>query len=253
METLATVTFILGMILGSTMLGVATYVYYKRQVFPVGAIIMTVFGTLLLGLSIWQSAKIQIGADGNVTATFEKLKKEIQQNNQNFTQKIDNLRTVISTDTTTLSKLKTSEKIDQLIDNGQFEEAIKLDSTNVIPYMRLIDKLVNEGDYSKAVAYYKPLVRSNNSEVGFSSYPVLIFAFDQTGNNTQANNLIQQLRIHINDDIHKGYGYLCRSQQIGWINEGLQKYLSFYKENDVKKNVESLINELNSLISQLTT
>lgn len=241
------------MIFGSLMLSVATYIYFKRQIFPLGAIIMVVFGTLLLGLSIWQSAKIQVGANGNVIASFEKVEKQIRDKSQEVDQKIDNLKKAINADSSSLTKLRNSEKVDRLIENGQYEEAIKLDPRNVIVYMRMVENLVAQGQYKKAINYYLPLNSSNESGVGYSVYPDLIFAFDQIENGFQANNLINQLKIRINNDINNGYGYLSRSQQIGWIKERLEKYLDSFKEDIVKKNAKALIAELNSDIIKLTS
>lgn len=253
METLTVITFILGMIFGSLMLGVATFIYFKRQIFPFGAIIMVVFGTLLLGLSIWQSAKIQVDADGNVTASFEKMEKQMREKSQEVDQKIDDIKKAIKLDSSSLSKLRNSEKVNRLIENGQYEEAIKLDPQNVIAYMRMIENLVAQGQYKKATDFYSLLNTSNESGVGYSVYPDLIFAFDQIGKGSQANILIQQLRMKICSDINNGYGYLSRSQQIGWIKEGLEKYLDSYKQDVVKKNAKTLVAELNTDIAKLTS
>lgn len=257
MNILALLTFILGMILGSTMIVVATYVYWKRQVFPIGAIVMTVFGTLLLGLSIWQSVKVQIGADGSLTTSFEKLKQEVKeevkQSNQSVSEKIEDLKTSISTDTSNLTRLRNQEIVEKKIEDGDYEAAIKLDPENVIAYMRLIEKLVKDGEYAKATTYYQPLINSNQSGVGYSVYPDLIFAYDQTNNINQAENLTKQLRSRVNEDINNGGGYYSRSQQIGWLEDDLQKYVTSFKNNKIKTAVVGLVAELKSvIISKLT-
>ena len=77
METITYATFILGIILGSGMLFAVIYNYIQKQIIPVGALVLTAFGTLLLGLSIWQSARITMGPEGNFSAEFERFKQEI--------------------------------------------------------------------------------------------------------------------------------------------------------------------------------
>ncbi len=79
MEAITYATFILGIILGSGMLFAVIYNYLKKQIIPVGALVLTAFGTLLLGLSIWQSARITMGPDGNFSAEFERFKQEISE------------------------------------------------------------------------------------------------------------------------------------------------------------------------------
>lgn len=244
------------MILGSAMIIVATFVYWKKQIFPVGAIVMTVFGTLLLGLSIWQSAKIQVGADGNLTASFEKLrqevKAEVKQSNQAVTEKIEDLKATVSTDSSTLNKLRVREQVDGKIERGDYEGAIRLDSTSVIAYMRLIEKLVGDGRYAEAIAYLPSLKNFNQSGVGYSVYPDLIFAYDQMNESDQAENLTKQLRIRVNEDMNNGYGYYSRSQQIGWLKDGLQKYLTSFKNQRIRASVADLVTELGNFISALT-
>lgn len=65
------VTLILGLILGTVLLSAAVYVYIKHQVFALGGSVLTVFGTILLGLSIWQSVELTIRPEGGITAKFK--------------------------------------------------------------------------------------------------------------------------------------------------------------------------------------
>lgn len=256
MNTVTLVTFILGMILGTSMITVSTYVYYRKQVFPIGAIVMTVFGTLLLGLSIWQSAKIQVGADGNISASFEKFKQEVKEevkhSNQSVTQKIEDLNSIVGTDSSSLEKLRRREVVDRMVDKGDYEAAIQLDPDNVIAYMRLIEHLVTRGEFKKATSYYQPLLNSNQSGVGYSVFPDLIYAYDQVDAPGQSDSLVRQLKVRVNEDINNGYGYLSRSQQIGWIKDGLQKYISSFKNEGVRLKVAAFVNDLNQLIIKLT-
>ena len=157
------------------------------------------------------------------------------------------------TDSSNLNKLREKEKVDKKIQDGDYEGAIKLDPANLIAYMRLIEKLVKDKDYSKAVTYFNSLVSSNKSGVGYSVYPDLIFAYDQIGNINQAGILIQQLRLRVNDDIKSGYGYYSHSQQIGWLKRDLEKDLNYFKNPSLKNSIGNLINELNGIILKLTT
>jgi len=65
------VTFIVGIILGPVLLIATVYVYIKHRRFGLGGVVLTVFGTILIGLSIWQSVELTIGPKGDFSAKFK--------------------------------------------------------------------------------------------------------------------------------------------------------------------------------------
>lgn len=66
---------LIGIVLGAIMLLGVIYVYVKNQSYGMGGTALTVFGTLLIGLSIWKTAEISISPDGGLQAKFEALEK----------------------------------------------------------------------------------------------------------------------------------------------------------------------------------
>ena len=64
-------TLIMGIIIGTiSILGVVfNYVYHKH--FELGGVVLVAFGTLLLGLSLWQSIELSIESDGSVSAKYK--------------------------------------------------------------------------------------------------------------------------------------------------------------------------------------
>ena len=71
MDTLILVTLAMGIALGAICLLAAVYNYIKHQSFGTGGIFLVVFGTILLGFSIWQSVEVTIDPDGGFTGKFK--------------------------------------------------------------------------------------------------------------------------------------------------------------------------------------
>ena len=59
-QAIVYIALITGNLFGALMLGAVTFVYVKRQHFGLGSSVLTVFGTLLVGISVWQTAEITI-------------------------------------------------------------------------------------------------------------------------------------------------------------------------------------------------
>ena len=74
---LTTAALTLGLIFGSVMLGVTCIVYYKRQIFSLGGSVLTVFGVVLLGLSIWKTVDVSISPTGGIEAKFSAVERRI--------------------------------------------------------------------------------------------------------------------------------------------------------------------------------
>lgn len=70
------IAFYIGLILGSALLLGAMYVYIRRQIFGLGGVVLVVFGSFLIGLSIWTSFKVSVNADGSVSAEYKREAKE---------------------------------------------------------------------------------------------------------------------------------------------------------------------------------
>lgn len=76
-SSISDITLIIGIILGSAMLLGVIFVYVKNQTYGMGGTSLTVFGTLLIGLSIWKTAEISITPEGGLQAKFEAIEREL--------------------------------------------------------------------------------------------------------------------------------------------------------------------------------
>ncbi len=76
MKIINIIAFIVGLLLGSGLLLSAVFVYVKRQIFGVGGIVLVVFGSFLIGLSIWTSFEISVNSDGTIKAKYNQATKE---------------------------------------------------------------------------------------------------------------------------------------------------------------------------------
>ena len=64
-----------GIIFGSLLLGSVAFVYVRHREFGLGGSILTPFGVMLLGLSLWKSVDISVSADGGLKAEFRSIKE----------------------------------------------------------------------------------------------------------------------------------------------------------------------------------
>ena len=79
------VALITGNLIGLFMIGAVILVYVKHRKFGFGGSVLTIFATLLIGLSIWQTAEITISPQGGLEAKIEsKIKTIIEENPQQF-------------------------------------------------------------------------------------------------------------------------------------------------------------------------
>lgn len=77
LSSITDIALLIGMILGAIMLLGVIFVYVKNQSYGMGGSALTVFGTLLIGLSIWKTAEISISPEGGLQAKFEALEQEL--------------------------------------------------------------------------------------------------------------------------------------------------------------------------------
>jgi hypothetical protein len=69
---------ILGLVFGSLMLCSSLFVYIKHKTFGLGGAVLTVFGVILLGLSIWKTVEVSVKLEGEIEAKFEALEKRVE-------------------------------------------------------------------------------------------------------------------------------------------------------------------------------
>ena len=69
---------ILNLVFGSLMLCSLLFVYIKHRTFGLGGSVLTVFGVMLLGISIWKTVEISVTLEGEIEAKFEALEKRVE-------------------------------------------------------------------------------------------------------------------------------------------------------------------------------
>ncbi len=72
LQMLLQATLTMGLVLGAVLLLAAVYVFVRHQKFGLGGGVLVAFGTVLLGLSLWQSVELSVGPEGGITAKFQK-------------------------------------------------------------------------------------------------------------------------------------------------------------------------------------
>lgn len=70
--------FIAGLILGSLAIVSVCWVWVRNQVLGAGGGILSFFGVILVGLSIWSSASVEVSPEG-FRAEFERLEEEVKE------------------------------------------------------------------------------------------------------------------------------------------------------------------------------
>ena len=70
-------SYAVGMIMGSVAVVSASYVWVKHQRFGIGGAFLSFVGVVLLGLSVWGRARVEISEDG-VLAEFERIQQRLE-------------------------------------------------------------------------------------------------------------------------------------------------------------------------------
>jgi len=70
-------SYAVGMIMGSVAVVSASYVWVKHQRFGIGGAFLSFVGVVLLGLSVWSRARVEISEDG-VLAEFERIQQRLE-------------------------------------------------------------------------------------------------------------------------------------------------------------------------------
>ena len=256
--TIEQMALIIGLALGSAMLLIVSVAFLLGHAFGLGGVTLALVGTLLLGLSIWRSVQIRVSPGGGFEASFERFKEEVREDTKGVVNELTEFKREIrislveAISPVTLEKLKRREKVDQLVDRGEFKEALKLDPRNTIALMRLIESLVNKGQFRRASELYPELKEANKSGVGYSVYPQLALAFEKEGNVTQVQRILSELEEAIRIDIVRGYGYFSGSQQIRRILRDVQRVAKEVKDAIVAAQLRELETSLEDTIDALT-
>lgn len=67
-----------GLVIGAVMLVIICIVHVRRERFGLGGAMLTVFGALLVGMSIWESAKFSFSPDGGFGAEVTRLQEQVE-------------------------------------------------------------------------------------------------------------------------------------------------------------------------------
>jgi len=263
--TIEPIALIMGLVLGSAMLLIVSIAFLLGHAFGLGGTTLTLVGALLMGLSIWRSVRIRVSPAGGFEASFERFKEEVREEvtslrsdtkgvANELTEFKGKIRATIleSVSPETLEELRRSEKVDELVERGEFEEALKLDPGNTIALMDLIESLVKKGQFGRASELYPELKQANESGIGYSVYPQLVLAFDREGNVAQAQGILSELEEAIRTDIANGYGYLSRSQQIGWVLSDIRTVAKKVKDATIAARLQELEASLKDAIDALS-
>lgn len=72
------VALIVGMIFGALMIGSVCVVFIKRSTFGVGGGTLSVLGVLLIGMSVWSTARFEV-SPGGVKFQVDQLQKQVEE------------------------------------------------------------------------------------------------------------------------------------------------------------------------------
>ena len=87
-------SYAVGMIMGSVAVVSASYVWVKHQRFGMGGAFLSFVGVVLLGLSVWSRARVEISEEG-LLAEFERLQQrleEVTRTNERVQQNLDSFQ-----------------------------------------------------------------------------------------------------------------------------------------------------------------
>lgn len=121
------IAFYVGLFLGSTLLISAAYVFVKRQVFGLGGVVLIIFGSFLLGLSIWTSFEFSFKKDGSITAKYtQEIREDLGEKTADINNNIEFLKLKIAEISQDVAALKTANpKVvlsNEVIKSREFKE-----------------------------------------------------------------------------------------------------------------------------------
>ncbi|AOS83900.1 hypothetical protein BIU88_06885 [Chlorobaculum limnaeum] len=95
--TIKDIAFFAGLFLGSTLLLSTTYVFVKRQAFGLGGVVLIIFGSFMVGLSIWTSFEFSFKKDGSITAKYtQEIKEDLGEKTADINGNIEFLKLKIA-------------------------------------------------------------------------------------------------------------------------------------------------------------
>lgn len=74
---LTQVAFVVGMVFGALMIGSVCVVFVKRSIFGTGGGILSVLGVLLIGMSVWSTARFEVSPEG-LKVQVEQLREQVE-------------------------------------------------------------------------------------------------------------------------------------------------------------------------------
>ena len=105
---------ILGIVFGSLMLCCLLFVYIKHKKFGLGGFVLTVFGVMLLGFSIWKTAEISVTLDAKIEAKFQALTKRVEDVREivnSTTARVDEVREIANSTTVKVEEIDKAQNL----------------------------------------------------------------------------------------------------------------------------------------------
>lgn len=123
--------FITGLILGSLAIISVCWVWVRSQVLGTGGGVLSFFGVLLVGLSVWSSASVEVSPEG-FRAEFERLQKEVNEVAVRSQQVSDEVQAVAEANNAI------SREIQVVAENIDINKAQFLKLTNVLKQKQML-------------------------------------------------------------------------------------------------------------------
>lgn len=79
LEVITYAALIAGIVFGSLMLGCVCFVYVKHHKFGLAGSVLTIFGVILIGLSIFKTVEVKVKATGEIEARFQAVLQQLEQ------------------------------------------------------------------------------------------------------------------------------------------------------------------------------
>ena len=99
------IALIVGMVFGAIMIASVCFVYVKSSTLDVGGTALCLVGALLIGMSVWSTAQIEV-SPGGLKLQVEQLQdkvEEVERNTQEISDGVDQVRTATRTLSTELA------------------------------------------------------------------------------------------------------------------------------------------------------
>lgn len=126
MDTQA-LTYLAGIVIGSSAVLCACYVWMKKQVFGMGGSVLSLMGMALMGLSIWSGIHIKVSETG-IEADFKRLAEKVEHvalASENLTAEVKTIAETTQTNKTQFVKLATALESRHTLPAREIEEIRK--------------------------------------------------------------------------------------------------------------------------------